>query len=166
MRLNIIVDGHEALLELVSAPPACRFKIDAGVEQTANIESPEPGVFSIVIDGRSYDAQVEESIGGGLVVVIDGWRFETQVLDPRHWSRNAGGQGADSVQQIMAPMPGKIVRILVAPGEQVAAGQGVVVVEAMKMQNEMKATRDGVVLAVNVKEGATVAPGEVLATIG
>jgi biotin carboxyl carrier protein len=62
-------------------------------------------------------------------------------------------------------MPGKVVRVLVAPGDSVEAGQGVAVVEAMKMQNEMKASRAGKVLSVPAKEGATVAAGEVLATI-
>jgi len=62
-------------------------------------------------------------------------------------------------------MPGKVVRVLVAPGDSVEAGQGIAVVEAMKMQNEMKAARAGKVLSVPAKEGATVAAGEVLATI-
>ena len=62
-------------------------------------------------------------------------------------------------------MPGKVVRVLVAPGDAVEAGQGLIVVEAMKMQNEMKASRAGRVAAVPAKEGATVAAGDVLATI-
>ena len=62
-------------------------------------------------------------------------------------------------------MPGKVVRVLVAPGDQVEAGQGLVVVEAMKMQNEMKASLAGRVATVPAREGATVAAGEVLATI-
>jgi biotin carboxyl carrier protein len=62
-------------------------------------------------------------------------------------------------------MPGKVVRVLVAPGDQVEAGQGLVVVEAMKMQNEMKAAHAGRVATVPAKEGATVAAGEILATI-
>jgi biotin carboxyl carrier protein len=62
-------------------------------------------------------------------------------------------------------MPGKVVRVLVAPGDAVEAGQGLLVVEAMKMQNEMKAVRAGRVLTVHTKEGATVAAGEVLATV-
>ena len=65
----------------------------------------------------------------------------------------------------MAPMPGKVVRVLVAPGDAVEADQGIVVVEAMKMQNELKAPRAGRVISVAAKEGATVAAGETLATI-
>jgi biotin carboxyl carrier protein len=63
-------------------------------------------------------------------------------------------------------MPGKVVRVLAAAGEEVQAGQGIVVVEAMKMQNEMKADRAGKVLTIPAQEGATVAAGEVLATVG
>jgi biotin carboxyl carrier protein len=63
-------------------------------------------------------------------------------------------------------MPGKVVRVLVAVGDEVAAGQGLLVVEAMKMQNEMKAPRPGKVLSLSAAEGSTVTAGEVLATIG
>ena len=101
-----------------------------------------------------------------MVVVIDGFRFEIDVRDPRRFRRSAGGRGGEGVQTIVAPMPGKVVRVLVAPGDSVEAGQGLMVVEAMKMQNEMKAARAGSVLSVSAREGATVAAGEVLATIG
>ena len=73
--------------------------------------------------------------------------------------------GAEGLQTVVAPMPGKIVRVLIAPGDAVETGQGLIVVEAMKMQNEIKATRAGRVLSVAVKEGATVSAGEILATI-
>jgi len=100
------------------------------------------------------------------VIVIDGYRFEMEVRDPRRWSRKDAARGADGLETVAAPMPGKIVRVLVAPGDEVEAGQGLLVVEAMKMQNEMKASRAGRILSVTVKAGATVAAGEVLATIG
>ena len=70
------------------------------------------------------------------------------------------------MQTVAAPMPGKIVRVLAAVGDEVIAGQGLLVVEAMKMQNEMKAPRPGKVLSMAAKPGATVSAGEVLATIG
>jgi biotin carboxyl carrier protein len=70
------------------------------------------------------------------------------------------------VQTITAPMPGKVVRVLIETGQMVEAGQGLVVVEAMKMQNELRAPRTGRVLSVPAKEGATVGAAEILATIG
>ena len=101
------------------------------------------------------------------MVVIDGFRFEIAVRDPRRWSRKEPAPRRQTASQtVAAPMPGKVVRVLVAPGDQVEAGQGLLVVEAMKMQNEMKAARAGKILSVAVIPGATVAAGEILATIG
>ena len=165
MKLSLTTNGAERTIEILAPAPACRFRLGDEPERSAQVEVPEPGVYSVLMDGRSYDARVEER-PGGMVVVIDGYRFEIEVRDPRRWSRKAGGAGAEGVQSIAAPMPGKVVRVLVEPGDTVDAGQGLVVVEAMKMQNEMKAPRAGRVLSVAVKEGATVAAGEVLATIG
>jgi biotin carboxyl carrier protein len=165
MKLSLTVNGTEDSIEVLTAAPSCRFRTGGGIERNAQVEVPEPGVYSILLDGRSYDARVEECPGGGVVVVIDGYRFEIEVHDPRRWTRKSAGRGDAGVQRIVAPMPGKVVRVLISPGDSVEPGQGLLVVEAMKMQNEMKATRAGKVIAVSAKEGATVAAGEVLATI-
>jgi biotin carboxyl carrier protein len=164
MKLDLTIDGTPGRIEIVAPGPLCRFHLGEGPERRANVEIPEPGVYSVLLDGRSYEARVEET-PGGLVVVIDGFRFEVNVRDPRRFSRQQSGRGGEGVQTVAAPMPGKVVRVLVAPGDAVEAGQGIMVVEAMKMQNEMKAARAGRVLSVVVKEGATVAAGDVLATI-
>ena len=82
-------------------------------ERSANVEMPEPGVYSVLLDGRMYDARVEEQ-PEGLVVVIDGYRFEIEVRDPRRWSRRDAARAGDGVQTVTAPMPGKVVRVLVA----------------------------------------------------
>ncbi len=165
MKLTLTINGREDQLEILAPAPACRFRLGDGAAREANVESPQEGVFSVLIDGLSYDAYVEETPGGIVMVVIDGYRFEVEARDPRRWSRKSAGRGGDAVQSILSPMPGKIVRVLVAAGDVVAAGQGIVVVEAMKMQNELKAGRAGTVLAVAAKEGATVGAGELLATI-
>ena len=165
MKLELTFNGVEDRIEILAPAPACRFRMGEGGERSAHVEAPEPGVYSILMDGRSYEARVEDT-AAGLVVVIDGHRFEIDVRDPRRWTRRTAGAGREGVQTVTAPMPGKVVRVLVAAGDAVETGQGLVVVEAMKMQNEMKAVRAGKVLSVVVKEGATVAAGEVLATIG
>jgi biotin carboxyl carrier protein len=165
MKLFVKIDGAGGQVEILAAAPDCRFRVDKGPERRANVEVPEPGVYSVLMDGRSYEARVEQG-ANALVVVIDGRRFEIEVRDPRRFSRKGAGAGADGVQSVIAPMPGKIVRVLVAVGDQVAAGQGLLVVEAMKMQNEMKAPRAGAVLSLAAKEGLTVTAGEALATIG
>ena len=166
MKVLLRRDGLEETLDILAPAPACRFRAGAAAEREAHVETPEPGVYSIIMDGRSYDARVEDVPGGGVVVVIDGFRFEIEVRDPRRWSRKPGGRGGEEVQSLSAPMPGKVVRVLAAPGDAVEAGQGVVVVEAMKMQNEIKAPRGGTILSLPARQGATVAAGEVLATIG
>jgi len=165
MRLAIQINGGaEDSVEILAPAPDCRFRLGDGPERAAQVEAAEPGVYSILTGGRSYEARVEEH-PGLLVVVIDGYRFEIDVRDPRRFRRERAGGGPDGVQTLSAPMPGKVVRVLVAAGDSVEAGQGILVVEAMKMQNELKAARAGTVLTVSAKEGATVTPGEVLATI-
>jgi len=165
MKRSLTIDGRECAIEILAPAPACRFRIDADGEREAQIETPEPGVYSILMDGRSYDVFVTES-PAGLAVSIDGHQFEVTVRDPRQWSRKGAGHRGEGVQTIMSPMPGKVVRVLVAAGEEVQPGQGIAVVEAMKMQNEMKADRSGTVLTLPAKEGDTVGAGDVLATVG
>jgi biotin carboxyl carrier protein len=165
MKLALQIDGAAESIELLAPAPDCRFRLGDGQELSADVEMPEPCVYSVLIGGRSYEARVEET-SSALVVVIDGRRFEIEARDPRRFTRKGAGGGADGVQTIAAPMPGKVVRVLVAVGDEVAAGQGLLVVEAMKMQNEIKAPRPGKVLSLSAVEGATVTAGESLATIG
>jgi biotin carboxyl carrier protein len=164
--VNLIIEFEDAALpiELSRDGEQWRFRLQGSAERTARVCEAEPSVYSVLIDGRSYDARVEET-PVGLVVVIGGHRFEIGVRDPRRMSRKHGGPGHEGLQNVTAPMPGKIVRVLVAPGDEVAAGQGLLVVEAMKMQNELKALRPGRVSTISAREGATVSAGEVLATI-
>jgi biotin carboxyl carrier protein len=163
MKLDITIDGVHGAIEILAPAPACRFRLD-GEERAADVETPEPGVYSILMDGRGYEARIEED-PRGMAVVIDGRRFEIAVRDPRRLARGERAPDGTAVETVAAPMPGKVVRVLVAPGDEVEAGQGIVVVEAMKMQNELKAARAGRVASVPAKEGATVTAGETLATI-
>jgi len=165
VKLNLAVNGVKQQIQILVPPPGCRFSLGRGPERSADVASPGPGIYSVLLDGRSYDARVERT-SGHLIVSVQGHRFEIEVRDPRRWSPNAASRRGGDIETVRAPMPGKVVRVLVAPGDTVEAGQGVMVVEAMKMQNEMKASRSGRVLAVAAKEGATVTAGEVLATIG
>jgi biotin carboxyl carrier protein len=130
----------------------------------AEIEQVEPGVYSVLVNGRSYEARVEPA-EGGVAVFIDGHRFEIEVRDPRRWSRPAARRELTGRLNVLAPMPGKIVRLLVAAGDTVSAGQGLLVVEAMKMQNEVKSPKTGLVVALAAREGASAAAGDILAII-
>lgn len=121
--------------------------------------------YSILIDGRSYEVRVHDA-PDGLHITSGGAEFIGRVRDPRAW-RGRGGAAleAEGRQQVMAPMPGKVVRVLAQPGEEVQRGQGLLVVEAMKMQNEIKSPKGGRVERVLVKEGQNVNAGEALAVV-
>jgi biotin carboxyl carrier protein len=160
MKRAIHVNGKPGEIEIFAPPPVCRFRIDFGAERKALVEAIAPGVYSVLLDGRSYHARIENG-----EVFVNGYRITVDVHDPRAWSRGASAGAGEGVQLITSPMPGKVVRVLVAPGDPVQAGQGLVVVEAMKMQNEMRAPRAGKALTVSAKEGATVNAGETLVTL-
>jgi biotin carboxyl carrier protein len=164
MKLSLTINGAESSIEILDPAALCRFQLADGSDWAAEIAIPEPCVYSVLMEGRSYEARVEET-ANGLVVVLDGYRFEIEVRDPRRWTRQSGAMGGRGIQQLSAPMPGKVVRVLVSAGETVEAGQGLLVVEAMKMQNEIKAPRAGRVLSVPAKESATVTAGEILVTM-
>jgi biotin carboxyl carrier protein len=117
-------------------------------------------VYSVLVNGRSYDVRVD-----GDNISACRQTFRVELIDPRSWNRDRNHRHAEGLQNVAAAMPGKVVRVLVSQGEQVEAGQGLIVVEAMKMQNEMKAVRAGRVVTLAAVAGATVNAGEILATI-
>jgi biotin carboxyl carrier protein len=127
----------------------------------ASVIETEAGVWSILTaDGASCEARVD-----GDEIVIGEHRFRCEIDDPRQWKRSAGGAGVHGKVSITAPMPGRIVRVLSHAGDAVVKGQGIIVIEAMKMQNELKAPRDGRVTTIEVKDDDRVNAGAVLATI-
>jgi biotin carboxyl carrier protein len=100
-------------------------------------------------------------------VTLRGKSFGVTIIDPKRLrSGHISGTHDHGSAEIVSPMPGKIVRVLVEVGAQVEAGAGIVVVEAMKMQNEMKSPKAGVVVSINAEPGTTVNAGDVLAVIG
>ena len=122
------------------------------------------GIYSVLLGGRSLEVTAEET-PGGLLVRVNGREFLLDVADPRSWRRARGaGVELEGRQQLIAPMPGKIVRVLVEVGQQVTAGQGLLVIEAMKMQNEVRSPKSGAVEKL-AREGQTVNAGEVLAVV-
>jgi len=164
MIFDVQIDGVPARLEVHRDGDLHRFRLDDQDEHQAQLAEVEPGVFSVLLDGRSYEARAEYGDECAWITVR-GRRFRIAITDPRRWTQSSAALHGHDRETIVASMPGKIVRILVQPGETVAAGQGVIVIEAMKMQNEMKAHRAGRLTAVPVHEGETVAAGAILATI-
>ena len=132
--------------------------------QAPEVREVEPGVFSVLLGGKSFQVRIAPE-GPGYIVDLLGHRFTTEVRDPRNAKRTSGTAVGRGLQTVTASMPGKVIRVLVEPDHQVETGQGLIVVEAMKMQNEMKAGKPGRVVQVHTKNGATVAAGDVLITI-
>ncbi len=134
-----------------------------GAEGAAIVEV-RPGVYSILDGTRSVEARVVAN-GGGYTVHVNGLRYDVEVFDPRDRKSSSAQTGGRGPQRIAAPMPGKVIRTLVEVGAEVSAGEGLVVVEAMKMQNEMKSPKAGRVVELRVRAGATVSAGEVLVVV-
>jgi biotin carboxyl carrier protein len=124
-------------------------------------------ILSIVQDnGKSYEVKRERALNGELHMLVGSSRYACEVQDPRSLrTRRAAAGTTEGPQKITAPMPGKVVRIIVPQGGEVEAGKGVIVVEAMKMQNELKSPKAGKVQKLLVAEGATVNAGDTLAII-
>lgn len=161
MKHEILIDGKSAAL---SVTKDCFEYKREGVAAIKNRYSAVPagdGTWSILIDGRSYAVQL---LGAG-EVSVNGRVFRVDVFDPRELRGRRGAADASGPQAIAAPMPGRVIRVLVESGQEIAAGEGLIVVEAMKMQNEMKAPRAGRVAAVKTVAGATVSAGDVLLVI-
>jgi biotin carboxyl carrier protein len=150
MKLRILVNGHP---------------VEVDAEQLKRVAQVEPGVYSVLSEGRSFEVRMIETAGGPRLEV-DGQRFPAEVYDPRDQGRKSEAALATGRQNIAAPMPGKVIRVLVREGDAVEVGQGLVVVEAMKMQNEMKALRVGNVVEVRVRDGETVSAGDTLVVLG
>jgi biotin carboxyl carrier protein len=138
-----------------------------GKEESAQIEAMEvaPNAYSILINGHAFEATVVPA-PEGVRVYCRGHEFLATVSDPRAWQREGSARlETEGQQRITAPMPGKVIRILVSAGQTVGANQGLVVVEAMKMQNEIRAPRAGTVDRVFICDGQAVAAGEALVTL-
>ena len=135
--------------------------IEIDSEQLASVTQVEPGVYSVLLDGASYEIRVVET-PDGLSAEARNRRFAVDVRDPRDTRRDGTSAVGSGRQKIAAPMPGKVVRVLVNVGDTVDAGQGLIVVEAMKMQNEMKAARPGHVIEIRAVAGQTVSAGDTL----
>jgi biotin carboxyl carrier protein len=124
--------------------------------------------YLLLHEGTVFDCRVDGRLksGASVDVMVGANRHAVTLIDPKRLrSASGGGVHGEGAARIVAPMPGKVVRLLVEAGEQVEAGDGIVVVEAMKMQNEMKSPKQGTVVAFNVEVGATVNGGDLLAVI-
>ena len=167
MKLKAQLEDREHDLAITFAGQRATVEID-GRSYDLEVHEPEDGSFLLFADTRVYECRVNASHGSRetFAVNVGGHNYKVNIIDPR---RLRSVQSSDRHQhgsaEIVASMPGKVVRVLVEVGAKVEAGSGIVVVEAMKMQNELKSPRAGVVVKLGVSPGATVNAGDVLAVV-
>jgi biotin carboxyl carrier protein len=164
LKIEAELDGSRRSVEWHRAGDKVRFTVD-GHPIEADAMEVAPGVFSVLIGGESFEARVTES-PAGLRVAVGRSEYVVSVLDPRRWRKNGGAalQAAGRLQ-VAAPMPGKVVRVLAQAGDTVAAGQGILVIEAMKMQNEVRSPKAGKIESLLTGEGRSVSAGEIVAIV-
>ncbi|HLV88555.1 MAG TPA: biotin/lipoyl-containing protein [Candidatus Sulfotelmatobacter sp.] len=163
MTYDVTIDGRSYRLELSQAEGRWSCRID-GREVAVDAVLARPDVLSLRIGDQAFEVKCER-VGGELHLWVGSQRFSAEIRDPRSLrgrSRSADDQGP---KKLTAPMPGKVVRILVTQGADVEAGAGVLVVEAMKMQNEIKSPKKGTIQRILTEEGAAVNAGDVLAIV-
>ena len=164
MIYDVNIDGAGYRLELTGGPGAWKCRLN-GREVALDAVLTRANVLSVVIEGTAYEVK-RELTPVDLHFWVGSARYAAEVRDPRSLrSRRQTAGGAAGAKKLLAPMPGKVVRVLVAEKAEVEAGQGVLVVEAMKMQNELKSPKKGIVQRILAAPGAAVNAGDVLAIV-
>ncbi|MGI9072548.1 MAG: acetyl-CoA carboxylase biotin carboxyl carrier protein subunit [Bryobacteraceae bacterium] len=175
MTLRIELDGEEYSLDLRRNAATSEYRL--GVQQTeaggqgirnssgtASVIEVMPGVFSVLLSHRSFTVYVVPN-GENLEVWTHDQRHIVSIADARDRASKKNKVSAAGPMELRAVMPGKVIKLLVQAGAAVEPGQGLIVVEAMKMQNEMKSLKKGIVSRIHAVEGATVVAGEALIVV-
>jgi biotin carboxyl carrier protein len=170
MQLQLDVNGRLRTVDIEGKDGLYRVVVD-GVERFIDAAAVDASTFSLICpaDGRSSQEVGLSSTGlpGEIAVHMSTGVASVRVLTgaASRFGRGAGAAQAAGTQQVLAPMPGKVVKLLVRAGDEVKARQGLVVVEAMKMENELRSPKDGRVSEVLVAEGASVEAGRPLVVV-
>jgi biotin carboxyl carrier protein len=163
MIYDVAIDGKSHRLELNRVDSRWSCRLD-GREVEVDAVLARPSVLSLRIGNLAYEIKCER-VSAETHVWVGSARFSAEVRDPRSLRGRLSPVDDRGPRKLTAPMPGKVVRVLVAQGAQVESGTGVLVVEAMKMQNEIKSPRKGTIQKILVSEGAAVNAGDVLAIV-
>jgi biotin carboxyl carrier protein len=151
-------------LRVAAPPPSYEIESEAGI-LAGHARRLGEGVWSLVTsEGRQAEVRIERTPDGGMRVRIGAVTFDFDLLDEltARALLETGGRAVRKAKHVVAAMPGRVLRVLVAAGDAVTAGQPLVVLEAMKMENEVKSPQDGVVSGIAVAAGQPVSAGEVL----
>ncbi|HST12574.1 MAG TPA: biotin/lipoyl-containing protein [Terriglobales bacterium] len=163
MIYDINVEGINFRLELNRVDGRWQTRLDGrDIDMDAILARRD--VLSIIIEGKAYEIKRERT-ATDMHLWVGSRRYAVQLRDPRSLRSRASADDGKGPRKLVAPMPGKVVRVLVRENAEVEAGQGVLVVEAMKMQNEIKSPKKGVVRKMIASEGANVNAGDVLAVV-
>jgi biotin carboxyl carrier protein len=163
MTYEVAINGKSYRLELARADGRWSCRLD-GHEIEVDAVLARPDVLSLRIGNKAYEVKCER-VAGEQNLWVESERFAVEVRDPRSLRGRARAVDDSGPKKLTASMPGKVVRVLVSQGVQVEAGTGVLVVEAMKMQNEIKSPKKGTIQRILVAEGAAVNAGDVLAIV-
>jgi biotin carboxyl carrier protein len=163
MTYDIAIDGKSYRLDINRVDNRWSCRVD-GREVEVDAVLARPDVLSLRIGNQAYEVKCER-VAGEMHLWVGSARFAVDVRDPRSLRGRVRAVDDHGPKKLTAPMPGKIVRVLVNQGAEVEAGSGVVVVEAMKMQNEIKSPKKGTIQKILVSEGAAVNAGDVLAIV-
>ena len=163
MLYDITIDGKKYRLDLNRADGRWSCRLD-GREFEIDAILTRPDVLSLRIGDRAYEVK-SERVANDLHLWVGSTCFAVEVRDPRSLRGRTRAGDDHGPRKIAAPMPGKVVRLLVHEGDEVEPGSGVAVVEAMKMQNEIKSPKKGTIQKILVSEGAAVNAGDVLAIV-
>lgn len=163
MTYDIAIDGKSYRLDLGQSDGRWTCRLD-GREIAVDAVLARPDVISLRIGNKAYEVKCER-VGSELHLWVGSARFSAEVRDPRSLRGRVRAADDQGPKKLTAPMPGKVVRVLVSAGAEVEAGAGVLVVEAMKMQNEVKSPKKGTIQKILVSEGAAVNSGDVLAIV-
>jgi len=163
MLYDVTIDGKNYRLDLNRGDGRWSCRLD-GRELEVDAILARPDVLSLRIGNMAYEVK-SERVAGDWHLWVGSTCFAAEVRDPRSLRGRSRAGDVHGPKKITAPMPGKVVRLLVREGDEVKPGAGVAVVEAMKMQNEIKSPKKGTVQKILVSESATVNAGDVLAIV-
>jgi biotin carboxyl carrier protein len=163
MTYEVNIDGKNYRLELTRSDGRWDCRLD-GHEVVVDAVLARRDVLSVLIGGKAYEIKRERT-ATDMYLWVGSVRYAVRVRDPRSLRTRQCADDGKGPRKLVAPMPGKVVRVLVQEGAEVEAGEGIVVVEAMKMQNEIKSPKKGVVRKLTTSEGTNVNSGDVLAIV-
>jgi biotin carboxyl carrier protein len=164
MKYTATIEGTRLDLEIVHANARTIEAKVAGKVYRVERKDVASGVFWFSWNNRSVDVSITAQ-DDTYIVSVDGRPIPVEIEDPRAALRKAAQHGHAGEVELRAPMPGKVIKVLLQQGAEVQANQGVLVIEAMKMQNEIKAPKSGKVKRLVVQEAAAVNAGELLAIV-